>query len=333
MAEWVQVSPLLHLLSLSTEGLTPQTFERVRSALCDLSEKTDTLVDRGVELQKALTRAWRSCTRERPGVYYDVTKVDYQGWTNPLAELGHDANGGVSVVIGFGLVVSEREHHPYLCKPLPGGLHGSVSVEDVVTTLRELGYRKLQVVRERGMLSQENMDLVRGAAYHLVGCVRGWDWKTIALASRWSEEEMERPERVVRTSRGSVYARAMPVPLFGLPKVRVAAAVNPRRKAEAWEVRDLALLEWEKGGLAKERIEELEWELRVENPRPRGKSRYLPGLLVESVGRRGAEGDPQAVPQDRARDTRSLVFGTDLSLSGPEMYETYFARDGIERVF
>ncbi len=148
-----------------------------------------------------------------------------------------------------------------------------------------------------------------------------------------SEEELERPERLVRTSRGSVYARAMPVPLFGLPKVRVAAAVNPRRKAEAWEMRDLALLEWEKGALAKERIEELEWELRVENPRPRGKSRYLPGLLVESIGRRGAEGDPQAVPQDRVRDTRSLVFGTDLSLSGPEMYETYFARDGIERVF
>ncbi len=84
MSEWVQASPLPHLLSLSTEGLTPETFERVRSSLCDLSPKTNTMADHGVELQKALTRAWRSRTRERPGVYYDVTKVDYHGWANPL---------------------------------------------------------------------------------------------------------------------------------------------------------------------------------------------------------------------------------------------------------
>ena len=57
MPEWIQSSPLPHLLPLSTEGLTPESFERVRSSLCDLSEKTNTLVDRGVELQKALTRA------------------------------------------------------------------------------------------------------------------------------------------------------------------------------------------------------------------------------------------------------------------------------------
>ena len=303
------------------------------TAEAELHEGANTLVDRGVELQKALTRAWRSRIRERPGVYYDVTKVNYHGWTNPLAELGHDANGGVSVVIGFGLVVSEREHHPYMCQPLPGSLHDSMSVEDVLTTLRERGYRKLRLVMDRGMLSQENIDLVRRAGYHLVGLVRGWDWETVGLASRWSEEEMERNEHVVRTSRGSVHARAMTVPLFGLPRVKVAVVVNPRRKAEAREARDLALLEWDKGALTRGRIEELKRELRVQNPRLGGKKRYAPGLLVQSVGRRGAEGGPEAVQRDRARDGRFLVFSTDLSLSGPEMYETYFARDGIEKVF
>ena len=208
-----------------------------------------------------------------------------------------------------------------------------MSVEDVLTTLRERGYRKLRLVMDRGMLSQENIDLVRRAGYHLVGLVRGWDWETVGLASRWSEEEMERNEHVVRTSRGSVYARAMTVPLFGLPRVKVAVVVNPRRKAEAREARDLALLEWDKGALTRGRIEELKRELRVQNPRLRGKKRYAPGLLVQSVGRRGAEVDPEAVQRDRARDGRFLVFSTDLSLSGPEMYETYFTRDGIEKVF
>jgi hypothetical protein len=139
------------------------------------------------------------------------------------------------------------------------------------------------------------VELVRGAVYHLVGLVRGWGWETLALASRWSEDELERPEHVVRTSRGSVHARAVTVPLFGLSKVGVAVVVDPRRKAEAREARDLALLEWEKGALTKARIEELK--------------------------------------RDRARDGRFLVFSTDLSLSGSEMYETDFARDGIEKVF
>ena len=47
-----------------------------------------------------------------------------------------------------------------------------------------------------------------------MGLVRGWDWETIGLASRWSDEEMERSEHVVRISRESVYARAMTVPPF-----------------------------------------------------------------------------------------------------------------------
>ena len=333
MPEWVQAGPLPHLLAFPAGDLAPEAFERVRSSLCALSPKTNTIADRGVELQKALTRTWRSRTRERPGVYYDVTKVDYHGWANPLAEPGHDANGGVSMVIGFGLVVSEREHHPYLCQPLPGSLHDSLSVEDVVTMLQERGYRKLRLVMDRGMLSQENVELVRGSGYHLVGLVRGWDWETIALASRWSEEELEQHENAVETSRGSVYTRAMTVPLFGLPKVRVAVVVNPRRKMEAREARDLALLEWEKGALSKGRIEELKRELRVQNPKLRTKKRYAPGLLIKSAGRRGAEVDPEAVQRDRGRDGRFLVFSTDLSLSGPEMYETYFARDGIEKVF
>jgi hypothetical protein len=333
MPEWVQASPLPYLQSLSAEALTPETFEGVRSALCDLSPKTNTLVDHGIELQKALTGAWRSRTRERPGVYYDVTKVDYHGWANPLAEPGHDANGGISMVIGYGLVVSEREHHPYLCKPLPGSLHDSLSVADVVAMLQERGYRKLRLVMDRGMISKENVEWVRNAGYHLVGLVRGWDWETLALASRWNEEELEQPEHVVETSRGSVYARAQTTSLYGLPKVRVAVVVNPRWKQEAREARDLALLEWEKGNLTKEHIEELKRELKVQNPKLRAKKRYAPGLLVRSAGRRGAEVDREAVQRDRARDGRCLVFSTDLSLHGREMYGTYFARDAIEKVF
>ena len=175
------------------------------------------------------------------------------------------------MVIGSGLVVPEREHHPYICKPFPGSLHTFESVVEMVSTLREAGYRKLRLVMDRGMLSQDNINLVRGGC-HLVGLVGGWGWDTIGLASRWWEEEMERPGHVVRTSRGSVSARAMTVPLSGLPRVRVAVVVNPWRKAEAREARDPALLESDRGALTQGHIEELKRELRVRTRSSGGRS-------------------------------------------------------------
>ncbi len=68
------------------------------------------------------------------------------------------------------------------------------------------------------------------------------------MASRLLEEEMERPEHVVRASRGSGYARAMTVPYFDRPpESECGRGGGPRRRAEAREVRELALLGWDKG--------------------------------------------------------------------------------------
>ena len=333
LPEWVGSGPLPRLLSLSGERLTPETFENVRSALCDFSPKEPVLVDRGLDLQKALTRSWRSLTREPPGVYYDVTKVEFHGWTSPLAQLGHDANGGISTVVGFGMVVSEKGHHPYLCKALPGNQNDSLGVEEAVAMLRERGYRHLRLVMDRGMISKKNLDYVRREGYQLVGLVKGWDWETLALASRWSEEDLENPEHAVRTSRSMVYARAMTTPLYGIPKVRVSVVVNLDRKSQDRKARDPALREWCNLNLPDDRIEDLRKELQVQNEELRRKGIYAPGLLLKSVGRRGAVVDEEAVMRDRAIDGRFLIFSTDLSLSGPEMYRTYFARDGIEKVF
>jgi hypothetical protein len=328
---WVRAGPLPRLLSLDGEKLTPESFTRVRSALCHLSSEK-VWNDRWLRLQDALTRAWRSKTREPPGVYYDVTKVAYHGWANPYAEVGHDANGGISMVVGFGMVVSEGHHHPYLCRPLPGSQHDSVGVGWTVEMLRARGYERLRLVMDRGMISKANVERATKEGYELIGLVKGWDWETIALASRWSETELERSEHVVSTSRGAVYAQATTTSLFDIPRLRVAVVVNLRRKAEEREGRDQALRELE-GSVSKERLAELESQLRVQNPKLRKKGQYAPGLLVRSVGRRGFQVDPEAVERDRGRDGRFLIFSTDLSLSGPEMYRTYFARDGIEKVF
>ncbi len=334
LPEWARAGPLDRLLSIDTADLIPETFARVRSAVCHLSPETKLWEDRGPAVQKELTRAWRYLTRDPPGAYYDVTKVDFHGWTNPYAEMGHDSHGGISTVVGFGMVVSSEHHHPYLCRALPGSQNDSLGVGDTVRTLRSWEYEGLRLVMDRGMITKENVQLARDEGFPLVGLVKGWDLETIALASRWSEEELEQPENVVETSRRSVYAKALTTPLFDIPELRVAVVVNPRRKAEEREGRDLALDEWEgPSPVAEDRVEVLKKQLKVQNPKLRKKKGYAPGLLVRSAGRRGAVVDHEAVKRARGMDGRFLIFSTDLTLSGKEMYRTYFARDGIEKVF
>ncbi len=126
LPDWARAGPLDRLLSIDTTDLTPETFGKVRSALCRLNPDTKLWEDRGPAVQKALTRASRSLTRDPPGAYYDVTKVEFHGWTNPYPETGHDANGGLSTVVGFGMVASSEHHHPYLCCALPGSQNGSL---------------------------------------------------------------------------------------------------------------------------------------------------------------------------------------------------------------
>ncbi|EQD78125.1 transposase (IS4), partial [mine drainage metagenome] len=311
LGEWVRASPLPRLLSMDGERIVPEIVERVHSALCHLSD-AKVWEDRGLLLQHELTRAWRAKCREPPGAYYDVTKQPFFGWTNPYAERGHDANGGISNVVGFGMVVSEGHHHPYLCRPLPGNQNDSLSVGGTVEMLRARGYEKVRLVMDRGMISKENVALARREGYPLVGLVKGWSTETLALASQWPEDELEVPEYVVRTSRGSVYARAMTVALWGLPQLRLAVVVNTRRKREEREGRDLALQEFEgPGPVSKERLTELKRILKVQNPGKRKKKGgYVPGLLVRCKGRRGVRVDWEAVKRDRSVDGRFLIFST-----------------------
>ena len=140
----------------------------------------------------------------------------------------------------------------------------------------------------------------------------------MAYASRWGEE-LEQTQNIVGTSHGNaVYAQAFTAPLMGFPKMRLTVVENIFRKAEDRKARDLLLQELE-GPLSRDRLKEIKKE--------------LGDVIVNAKGRRGFRVDNEAVKMERALDGRFLLFSTDLSLDGQEMYKTYFAKDAIEKVF
>ena len=314
---WVRASPLPRWLSLDPERLTPRSFEEALAALCHLTPEK-TWEDRGLLLQQELTRGWRGSTREPAGAYYDITKQPYYGSHCPYGQLGHDERG-TAPVIGFGMVVSKEHYHPILCRTLPGGQNDSLSVAPTLEMLQAQGLRHLLLVMDKGMTSKGNVQRALDAGYQVVGSVKGWSREAVAYASRWPGERLERAEYVVGTSHGgAVYARAFTAPLMGIPKVRIAVVENLSRKAEDRQARDLMLQELE-GPVAPKRVKEIRAELGE--------------VVVSSPGRRGFRVDPKAVEVERMLDGRFLLFSTDLSLDGPKMYRTYFAKDAIEKAF
>jgi hypothetical protein len=316
--DWVRASPLSSWEPINPDSLVPATYEDALSAVA-WTAPGGVLENPGLDLQTALTDTWRGRTREPAAYYYDITKQAYYGTECPYAALGHDATGGISRVVGFGMVVSRDNRHPVLCRPIHGSRNDSLTLGETVAQLRGGGLEGLTLVVDRGMVSADNVRMVRDADYHLVGLVRGWSGETEKIAQRWSPESLEREQNVVgRSHGGAAFVRAFTTPLFGLPQMRVAVTVDLRRKAEDREARELALAEWN-GTMNDERRVEL--------------SRELKGLLLPSRGRRGFKVDPDAVAADRKLDGRFLLFSTDLSMGGREMFETYFRKDVVEKVF
>jgi len=317
VSEWVRASPLPQWLNIDPDELSTGSFEDALARLCYLTPHK-TWENRGLVLQHELTKTWRGSSREPAGVYYDITKQTYYGNHCPYAALGHDERG-THTVVGFGMVVSKEHAHPVLCQALPGGQNDSLSVAPTLQLLQARGLTHLTMVMDRGMTAKANVERARAAEYHVVGCVRGWNETTVAYAAQWPGEELEQTAHIVATSHGhAVYARAFTAPLMGFEEMRIAVVESMVQKAQDRQARDLLLQELE-GPVSKQRCKELHTELRE--------------VIKPCKGRRGFRVDPAAVERERSLDGRFLLFSTDLSLDGKQMYETYFAKDTIEKVF
>ncbi|EQD77405.1 transposase IS4 family protein, partial [mine drainage metagenome] len=327
----VDRQPLYHLHEetlrspfLEWEGLEPQrvTHEAYQTALMTLSRPLAPGFDNaGLYLQERLNQAWRRGSREPAAVYYDITKQPYFGTECPYAAVGHDGNGNLSNVVGFGLVVSRDHHHPVLCRPLLGSKNDTVGVGETVQFLQGFGYDHLTMVMDRGMVSEENLKVVTEAGYEQLGIVRGWNAEAWSYISRFPREELEQPRFVVeRASGAAAYCRSWVAPLFGKRRMRVAVVENPRRTTEEKESRDLAIMTLEKGHPSAERLRQIRKVL--------GKD-----VAEKSRGRRGFVVNGKALSEEERGLGRFLLFSTDLSLDAEGMFELYFQRDEIEKVF
>ncbi len=319
LAEVTHRSPFMTWEELDESQVTHEAYQIALMTLCrPLAPGFD---NAGLHLQERLNEAWRQGSREPAAVYYDITKQPYYGTECPYAAVGHDANGNLSNVVGFGMVVSRDHHHPVLCRPLLGSKNDTLGVGETVQMLKGFGYEHLTMVMDRGMVSEENLKAVTGAGYEQLGIVRGWNEEAWAYITRWPRELLEQPRFVVERASGTAaYCRSWVAPLYGRRRMRVAVVENPRRAVDEREARDLALMTLEKGHPSAERLRQIRKVL--------GRD-----VAETSQGRRGFVVNEKVVKEEERGLGRFLLFSTDLSLDAEEMFTLYFQRDAIEKVF
>ena len=319
LSEVTRRSPFLQWEGLDEARITHEAYQTALMTLCrPLAPGFD---NAGLHLQERLNHAWRRGSREPAAVYYDITKQPYYGTECPYAAVGHDGNGDLTNVVGFGLVVSRDHHHPTLCRPLLGSKNDTVGVGETVEQLKGFGYEHLTLILDRGMVSEENLEVVTEAGYEQLGIVRGWNEEAWSYITRWPREELEQPRFVVERASGlAAYCRSWVAPLYGRKRMRVAVAENPRRATEEREARDLALMTLEKGHPSAERLRQIRKVL--------GRD-----VAETSRGRRGFVVNEKVLREEERGLGRFLLFSTDLSLDAEEMFALYFQRDEIEKVF
>jgi hypothetical protein len=316
VSEWLGEGPLPNWLGFDADKVNRSRLDATLSALC-LHRQDGSIHDRGLLVQESLTRAWRGQTREPAQYFYDVTKAVYHGSTCELAEPGYHPEGTRKNVVGFGLVVSRKNHHPVLCRAIHGGRNDTITVEETIETLQAFGLRSLTFVGDRGMVSKANLDALRAKGYHQIGIVPGTHKAAWQELSRYSDEEMEQPAHLAPRPSGALYARAWNGELMGQP-VRFALVLDPMRRAAEKRNRDLLLHEAENT---------------TDDKRQQEIRHALGGIAVKSLGRRGWRIDQDRVKQDAHADGRFLMFSTDMKLSAKDIISIYSERETIEHAF
>ena len=319
LSEWTLRSPLMSWEDLRPEAVTHEAFQTALMTLC--RPAPGGFDNPGLELQHRLTEDWRAGSREPAAAYYDITKQPYYGTECAYAAMGHDGTGNLSNVVGFGLVVSRDHHHPVLCRPLLGSKNDTLSVRDTVNQLKDFGFEHLTLVMDRGMVSEENLKVVTEAGYEQVGIVRGWNEEAWAYVTKWPREAMEQPRFVVSRSNGEVaYCRGWTASLYGRKSMRVVAVLNPWRADQERGSRDLAMKELTEGKVPTERLRQIRRVL--------GKD-----VAETSRGRRGFTVNEKVLTEEEKGLGRFLLFSTDASMDAETMFELYFQRDAVEKVF
>lgn len=345
LEHWVPSTDLPRLLALPPEAFTKDNFLRALDAVVRRDPASGSLIDHTVELDRALTKAWREAhplpKNQRRIVAYDLTDVLFFGVTCPLAELGYNAKAEARLEVQVGVALERYDRMPDWHGVFPGSRHDSTTVRNLLAGLAQAGLPPGHLVWDRALTSRDHVRLVRDAGWHLIA---GLSRSLTTVKDLLDDVQVPTTHHTYakRTrSGGAAYALATTAKLWSKQEaVPVVVYVNNDKAARDLNDRQEGLAE------AVQALEALNQEeatrsMREGELRKRVKAITGPwGRFLRVRIRRGGKG-PRLVVEYRERelaaearrDGKGVILNTDSKVSAQEAVREYFAKDDVEKVF
>ena len=318
ISEWFRQSPLHRWVSLEPEKLTKDYFLSALDALSFRNNEEEESYS--ARIQHSLSSAWKDIIgsdHPRYFFYQDITRIRWNGHENEIAEKGYGAQTG-RPHIGFGLLVSRDHYMPLSGYPISGSNPDKVTVRETLNNLSSWNLKKITLVWDRGFVSRANIDYALKQKYHVLSGGPHTSSDVIAWISKYEDSMIEKRENIVEMpgERG-IYFRDETGTLFG-HTCRIVIIIDPEKRDRTRTERDLAIQRLESATSGKI-ISEMKASL---SP-----------IVRPAKGRRGYEIDSIEEAKARKLDGRSLLFCTDISMSGKDIVKTYFQKDRVEKAF
>ena len=161
LKDWYEKTALPIFLGISPEKVHPQIFYNAMNYLTDKAI---------LKIQKELfLTVKRIYGIDTSAIFYDLTSTYFEGVKCPLSEFGYSTDhrpDKLQVNIGLGV---DRDCIPITHEVYKGSVRDVITVQDFTEKLqREFELEKPIVIIDRGMISQGNLNQIRGLGYHYI---------------------------------------------------------------------------------------------------------------------------------------------------------------------
>lgn len=318
IGNWVRVSSIPRWKNIDPDKLTKDYF---LSALDEISRDNGTIkTSYSLSIQNNITKTWRKIIGNEPEkffFYQDITRIRWNGNQSQWAENGYGAQTGRPHV-GFGLIVSKDSLMPVMGYPVRGSKPDKTTVEETIINLNRWKIKNITLVWDRGFVSKPNIDQALDKNFHVLSAGSHTSNDVIEWLTKYDDTEIEKRENIFVMSKGKgVYAIEKIGDLLG-HKCKIVIMLDPIRRNHSRVERDLLLHELE-SEKSRKKIAELKKNLKP--------------IVQPAKGRRGYEINKTEEELARKLDGRTLLFCTDISMSGKDIIRTYFQKDHIEKAF
>ena len=316
--QWITDTPIPRWTKIDVNQLTKDYFLSSLDAVSDKCAEVEKSC--AYAIQNELATSWKKIIGEEPERYFyfqDVTRIKWNGSPTFWAQRGYGKQPG-KTHLGFGLIVSSENFMPVMGYPVRGSKHDSTTVRESIDNLVRWGKKKITFVWDRGFVNKDNVEMARGAKYHVLGGVPMTSDEAKDLISRYSDSEIECWENILKLGKDqAVYFKDIIDELYG-QECKIVVMLDPNRKVNSRVERDILFKEL---------------EIETDRTRKSKLKKDLNSFIRPSVGRKGYIIDSNEETLARNSDGRSLFFCTDRTMSGDQIIHTYFQKDYVEKAF